>query len=381
MKRREFLRTGSVVGGAAVFGAHAFPHHLYAAAKEKTAQDVVTLGKTGIKVSRLFQGTGTNGVGKSSNQIRGLGFDGVVELLRAGVDQGVTTWDLADQYGTHPHANGALKTVARDKVVIMTKTHASTEKEMWADLDRFRKEIGTDMLDIVLLHCMMSADWPKEKAGAMAVLSEAKAKGIIRAHGVSCHDFGALKAAAASDWVEVDLARLNPAGVIMDAPVEEVLPVLADMKRKGKGIIGMKILGAGRLRDRVDDALQYALASPVLDCFTIGAENRAAARGPPDPDPEGQRSAGDAPSRLRRRGRGVARDLAVPFLSSFRSVPWRAPTRAGTASRSTASPVVPTRADSSSATIVATLPRLSARLTRGGRPVRTASARSSISSR
>lgn len=274
MKRREFLRGGSLVGGAAAAGAHALPRHLYAAPKAKTAQDVVPLGKTGIMVSRLWQGTGTNGVGKSSNQIRGLGFDGVVELLRAGVDQGVTVWDLADQYGTHPHAKGALQTVARDKVVIMTKTHARTEKEMWADLDRFRKEIGTEMLDIVLLHCMMSADWPKERAGAMAVLSEAKAKGIIRAHGVSCHDFGALKAAAASDWVEVDLARLNPAGVIMDATVEEVLPVLAEMKRKGKGIIGMKVVGAGRLSSRIDDALQYALASPVLDCFTIGAENR-----------------------------------------------------------------------------------------------------------
>ncbi|HSD65859.1 MAG TPA: aldo/keto reductase [Vicinamibacteria bacterium] len=274
MKRREFLRSGSVAGGAALVGAHAFPRHLYAAAKAKNAQDVVALGKTGITVSRLFQGTGTNGVGKSSNQTRGLGFDGVVELLRAGVDEGVTTWDLADQYGTHPHAKGALGTVARDKVVIMTKTHARTEKEMRADLDRFRKEIGTDMLDIVLLHCMMSADWPRERAGAMAVLSDAKAKGVIRAHGVSCHDFGALKAAAASDWVDVDLARLNPAGAIMDASVEEVLPVLADMKRKGKGVIGMKILGAGRLRDRIDDALQYALASPVLDCFTIGAESR-----------------------------------------------------------------------------------------------------------
>jgi aryl-alcohol dehydrogenase-like predicted oxidoreductase len=273
MKRREFLRRGSLLGGAAA-GAHAFPRHLFAASKAKTAQDVVPLGKTGIMVSRLWQGTGTNGVGKSSNQIRGLGFDGVVELLRAGVDQGVTVWDLADQYGTHPHARGALQTVARDKVVIMTKTHARTEKEMRADLDRFRKEIGTEMLDIVLLHCMMSADWPKERAGAMAVLSEAKEKGIIRAHGVSCHDFGALKAAAASDWVEVDLARLNPAGVIMDASVEEVLPVLAEMKRKGKGIIGMKVVGAGRLSGRIDDALQYALASPVLDCFTIGAENR-----------------------------------------------------------------------------------------------------------
>jgi predicted aldo/keto reductase-like oxidoreductase len=156
----------------------------------------------------------------------------------------------------------------------MSKTHASTEQEMRADLDRFRQEIGTDMIDIVLLHCMMSADWPRQKAGAMAVLSEAKEKGVVRAHGVSCHDFGALEAAAASDWVDVDLARLNPAGAIMDAPVARVLPVLADMKRKGKGVIGMKILGAGRLRDRVDDALQYALASPVLDCFTIGAESQ-----------------------------------------------------------------------------------------------------------
>jgi aryl-alcohol dehydrogenase-like predicted oxidoreductase len=274
MKRRSFLRTGSLAGGAALVGAHTFPRHLYAAAKEKAAQDVVTLGKTGIKVTRLFQGTGTSGVGKASNQTRGLGHDGLVELLRAGVDQGVTTWDLADQYGTHPHAKGALETVGRDKVVIMTKTHARTEKEMRADLDRFRQEIGTDVLDIVLLHCMMSADWPEERAGAMGVLSEAKAKGIVRAHGVSCHDFGALKAAAASDWVDVDLARLNPAGAVMDAPVSEVLPVLAEMKGKGKGVIGMKILGAGRLRDRVDDALQYALASPVLDCFTIGAESQ-----------------------------------------------------------------------------------------------------------
>jgi aryl-alcohol dehydrogenase-like predicted oxidoreductase len=274
MNRREFLCSSSLAGGAAVLGARAFPRPLYARTKEKTAQDVVTLGRTGIRVSRLFQGTGTNGINGASNQTRGLGLDGLADLLRAGVDNGVTVWDLADQYGTHPHAKRALSTVPRDKVVILTKTHARTEAEMRADLDRFRKEIGTDRIDIVLLHCMLSADWPREREGAMAVLAEAKAKGVVRAHGVSCHDFGALKAAAASDWVDVDLARLNPAGANMDAPVADVLPVLEEMKRKGKGVIGMKILGAGRLRDRVDDALQYALASPVLDCFTIGAETR-----------------------------------------------------------------------------------------------------------
>ncbi len=154
-------------------------------------------------------------------------------------------WDLADQYGSHPHAKLALKTVKRDNVVILTKTHANTEKEMWADLDRFRQETGTDHLDIVLLHCMLNSNWPQEKAGAMHVLSEAKQKGIIRAHGVSCHDLGALKVAADSDWVDVDLARLNPAGVAMDADPATIISILRTMKQRGKGIIGMKILGAG----------------------------------------------------------------------------------------------------------------------------------------
>ncbi|PYQ14181.1 MAG: aldo/keto reductase [Acidobacteria bacterium] len=272
MKRREFIQHGTVAAGT-LFGLGRFPYHLYAADKKKHAQDVVTLGRTGLKVSRLAQGTGTHGVGKSSNQIRGLGDQGLADLLVAGVANGVHFWDLADQYGSHPHAKLALKTVPRDKVVIMSKTHASTEAEMRDDLDRFRREIGTDYLDIVLLHCMLSSDWPQQKAGAMAVLAEAKEKGVVRAHGVSCHDLGAMKVAAESDWVDVDLARLNPAGVIMDGSPSTIVSVLARMKEKGKGVIGMKILGEGRLRDRIDEALQFALAQDVLDCFTIGAES------------------------------------------------------------------------------------------------------------
>ena len=139
----------------------------------------------------------------------------------------------------------------------------------------FRQEIGTDYLDIVLLHNMQSGSWPKEKAGAMAVLSEAKQKGLIRAHGVSCHTLDALRTAAQTDWVDVDLARLNPAQVAMDADPATVISVLRTMKQKGKGVIGMKILGAGQLRSRVDEALQFALAQDVLDCFTIGAESQA----------------------------------------------------------------------------------------------------------
>ena len=271
MERREFLKYG--VLAATALNAHTFPYHLFAAANKKYAQDIVTLGKTGIKLSRLAQGSGTVGYQKSSNQTRKLGIRGLAELLRAGVDNGLTFWDTADSYGSHPHVREALKSVKREKVVIMTKSGASTEAEMKADIDRFRQELNTDYIDIFLLHCMQDDDWPRKKAGAMNAVSEAKQKGVIRTHGVSCHTLGALKAAAASDWVEVDLARLNPAGRHMDAPPHVVIPILKEMRAKGKGIIGMKILGQGDLRNVADNCLQWVLAQDVLDCFTIGAEN------------------------------------------------------------------------------------------------------------
>src|SRR5262249_35120959 len=153
-----------------------------------------------------------------------------------------------------------LKSVRRENVTILTKTHASTEAEMKSDLDRFRRELNTDYIDILLLHCMMDDDWDEKKKGAMNFITEAQARGIVRTKGTSCHTLGALKTAAASKWVEVDLARINPAQVAMDAEPATVLGVLKQMKDSGKGVIGMKILGAGRLRDKVDECLQYALA-------------------------------------------------------------------------------------------------------------------------
>jgi 1-deoxyxylulose-5-phosphate synthase len=269
MERRDFIRSGAV---AAAF--HNFPYHLYAGTK-KHATDRVKLGPMKVELSRLAMGTGTNGSGGSSNQTKKLGVAGLADLFRAGYDQGVTFWDTADQYGTHPHAKEALRKTPREKITLLTKTHASTEAEMRADLDRFRRELGTDYLDIVLLHCMIDGNWNEKKKGAMAVLSEAREKGIIRTHGVSCHTLEALKTAAATDWVQVDLARFNPAGIAMDASPDVVRPVLQEMKAKGKGIIGMKVLGAGRLRDKTDECLQHELAQDFIDCFTIGAESRA----------------------------------------------------------------------------------------------------------
>jgi len=272
LNRRDILKTGT---GAVSLSA--FPYHLYAAAKPKYGTDRVTLGPKKVELSRLAQGSGTNGVGGSSNQTRKLGMEGFAGLIRASFDNGITFWDSADQYGTHPYFRTALKGgIAREKVTILSKTHASTEAEMRKDLDRFRRELNSDYIDILLLHCMLDGNWPERKKGAMAVIEEAQAKGIVRTKGVSCHTLAALKTAAKTPWVEVDLARFNPAGVAMDADVATVTGVLKEMKAAGKGIIAMKVFGAGKLKDKTDECLQWQLAhSDLVDCFTIGTESRA----------------------------------------------------------------------------------------------------------
>lgn len=268
MQRRDFLKTGAV-------SLSAFPYSSFASPMKKNANDVVLLGPRKVKVSRLAMGSGTNGMGGSSNQTRKLGVDGFASVLKAAYDNGVFFWESADQYGSHPHLKAGLQGIPREKLTLLTKTHANTAAEMRADLDRFRKELGTDYLDIVLLHCMMDGNWPERKKGAMEALSEAREKGVIHTHGTSCHTLSALKTAAATPWVEVDLARVNPAGVIMDADVATVVGVLKQMKASGKGIIGMKIAGAGKLRSKLDESLQWTLAQDCVDCFTIGTESRA----------------------------------------------------------------------------------------------------------
>ncbi|MGA2184602.1 MAG: aldo/keto reductase [Bryobacteraceae bacterium] len=272
MNRRQFLQSATM-GAAAL---NAFPYHLFAGTSRKSASDRVKLGPRQVEVSRLAMGSGTNGGGGGSNQTRQLGFDGVTDLFKAAYDQGITFWDSADTYGSHPYLRQALKSgIPREKVTILTKTESMTAKDMRADLDRFRRELGTDYIDILLLHYLHDDQWPERRKGAMEVISEAQEKGIVRTKGVSCHTLGALKLAAASPWVEVDLARFNPAEVLMDSDVATVRGVLREMKAKGKGVIGMKILGAGALRDKPDECLQFALAQDFIDCFTIGQESRA----------------------------------------------------------------------------------------------------------
>jgi 1-deoxyxylulose-5-phosphate synthase len=275
IRRREFLQRAA----SAVAATWLAPKSLAARLamlprldRKFAATETVAIGQTGIRTSLLAMGTGTVGSGHHSNQTA-LGLEGLSRLLQNGYDNGLCFFDTADSYGSHPHVADALKHVDRGKVTVMTKSWARTAPEMRADLDRFRRELNTDYLDICLMHCVTEADWTTRFQPAMEVLSEAKQKGVIRSHGCSCHSIEALQAAAKSPWVEVDLVRMNPVGSHMDADPEAVAAVIRQMRAAGKGIVGMKILGQGDLRNKQDEAIRYALGLGLLDAFTIGAES------------------------------------------------------------------------------------------------------------
>jgi aryl-alcohol dehydrogenase-like predicted oxidoreductase len=274
LSRRGFLgQSAAVVGGLAVGGPL-----LAAQGKRKltSAADQVTLGRTGLKTSLLGMGTGSVGVGHSSNQVR-LGEEQFRRLVRHAYDRGITYFDTADQYGSHIYLRSAIKGLPRDRLFLQTKTRATTPEMARADIERFRQELGTDYLDTLLMHCMTRGSWPTDMRPVMDALSEAKARGHVKAVGVSCHGMAPLKAAVKSDWVEVDLARINPVGGNagrMDGSPEEVAACLKAMHSQGKGILGMKILAEGTLKtpEQQLKSLRFVLGLGCVDAFVIGFE-------------------------------------------------------------------------------------------------------------
>jgi predicted aldo/keto reductase-like oxidoreductase len=242
----------------------------------KSGADQVVLGRTGIKTSLVGMGTGSNGVQQSSNQVR-LGEAKFTNLVRHAFDNGVTYFDAADQYGSHIYLRQALKGIPRDKLFLQTKTRATTAEMARFDIQRLRWELGVDYLDTLLMHCMTKGSWPADMRPVMDALSEAKEKKWVRAVGVSCHGMAPLKAAVGCDWVEVDLARINPVGGNagrMDGSPEEVAACLKEMHAQGKGILGMKILAEGTLKtpEKQVESLRFVLGLGCVNAMVIGFE-------------------------------------------------------------------------------------------------------------
>jgi len=240
----------------------------------------VTLGKTGIKTTLLGMGTGFSGYNRSSNITRA----GVAEsIIRAAYERGIRYFDCADSYGTHPFTAAALKGIPRENYALGTKMWVTEggipEKERPDSeivVDRFRKELNTDYIDLVQMHCMTTGDWNDQQKRFMDGLENLKAKKVIGAHGVSVHSFDALKTASESPWVDVIHVRINPYGEAMDQRDPAlVVPVIEKFHAAGKGVIGMKLIGGGRLRndsDKIEASLKFVLGLGTVDMIIIGFE-------------------------------------------------------------------------------------------------------------
>ena len=283
--RRQFVRTALAGTGAFVAGTEvlaAAQRNRSRAPAQGGATEIVTLGRTGIKTTRLAQGTGWNGGARSSAHTR-LGEKAFTELIRHSLDRGIAFIDTADLYGAHPYVRTAIDGVPRDKYILQSKIWPRTE--FWcspsggakAEVDRFRKELNSDVIEICLIHCMTDSKWPQTFARVRDELSEMKQQGAVRAVGVSCHDLGALKVAAADPWVDIILARINNAGkeAEMDGSPEEIAPVLKQARANGKVVLGMKIFGAGKLTkpQQKDASLKYVLQNELVDAITVGMMN------------------------------------------------------------------------------------------------------------
>jgi len=239
--RREFLKrsvTGvaSLCAGLSALAAESKPAYF-------DPYEPVPLGKSGLKVSRFCLGTGVHGGNRQSDHTR-MGKEKFTALVQGAHERGIGLYDLADLYGTHPYLVPALQGIPRDRYGIVSKIWfrpgGIPDKER-PDADvvvqRFLKEIGTYYLDLVLLHCVESGTWPAELSRQMEILAGLKQKGLIRAHGVSCHSIPALEAAAKEPWVDSVHTRINPYGMSMDGAVEKVVPVLKNLHAAGKGVV------------------------------------------------------------------------------------------------------------------------------------------------
>ncbi|MHC4642947.1 MAG: aldo/keto reductase [Planctomycetota bacterium] len=282
INRRQFIQNTATLAGGLFLSSCALETSTNKSTP--TAVDQVILGMTGLKLSRL--GIGTGSIGGSVQ--RALGTDGFNSLIRYAYDQGITYIDTAESYRTHTMVRDAIKGLPREKLFIQSKMPGRPEKPLEV-IDRYRKELGIDYIDSLLIHCTVKNEWEEGRKRLLDAFEEAKEKQIIRAHGVSCHTLPALTKAAQLDWVDVNLVRINPQGAHIDTPVERwdaksdvshvpaAMEQIRKMRKNGHGIIGMKMIGNGDFTNPEDreKAIRFAMQRVPVDAVVIGFKSNA----------------------------------------------------------------------------------------------------------
>ena len=278
LSRRSFLRTSfASFAGLTLVRPDTFEFN----ATPEIMVDKVKLGNSGLTVSRIALGTGSKGGSKASNQTR-LGMENFTKMAHHAYEKGISFFDMADSYGSHQYVGNAIKTLPREKLTLLTKIWtnedgSSRNEPVRQTLDRCRQEIGSDYIDIVLMHCLMQPGWSKNRTHYIDGLAKAKQDGIVKAVGVSCHNWEAMVEAVDNPWVDVILARINPFQTNMDNTPGKVKELLGKAQKNGIGVVGMKIFGEGRhVSDpEREQSIKFALTEANIHCMTLGMESIA----------------------------------------------------------------------------------------------------------
>jgi aryl-alcohol dehydrogenase-like predicted oxidoreductase len=274
--RREFVKTGLAAGALAITSA------LPLRAGRQTATDWVTLGKSGVQVTRLAFGTGSF----SGRVQRDIGQVGFTNLVRYAYDRGIRFFETAESYGEmHRMLGVALKGIPRDSYRIMSKVTTHEGVNPQDKFDELRKLANTEYFDIMLLHWQHTATWPTDTGRWQDGILEAESKKAIVSHGASVHGLPALRQVPGNKWLDVAMVRMNHKGTRMDAEdyatdglgnVSEVVTHVKQVRKEGMGVISMKLVGEGTFnREDRQAAMRFAFKNAGVDCVTVGYKNTA----------------------------------------------------------------------------------------------------------
>src|SRR3982074_282017 len=274
--RRDFLKTGLAAGVLAGTGS------LPLRAARGTATDWVTLGKSGVKVTRLAFGTGTF----SGRTQRELGQDEFTRLVRYAYDRGIRFFETAESYGEmHKVLGIALKGIPRDSYRLMSKVTTREGVNPQEKIDELRKLANTEYFDVMLLHWQHTSTWPTDTSRWQEGILEAESKKAVVSHGASVHGLPALRQIPGNKWLDVAMIRMNHKGTRMDAEdyntdglgnVTEVVTHVKQVRKEGMGVVSMKLVGEGAFnREDRKAAMRFAFKSADVDCVTVGYKNTA----------------------------------------------------------------------------------------------------------
>ncbi|HEY1649391.1 MAG TPA: aldo/keto reductase [Terracidiphilus sp.] len=276
LSRRHFLKTGAAAGALAGMGN--LPLH----AERATATGFVTLGKSGVRVTRLAFGTGTFN-GRVQHD---LGQQGFTSLVRYAYDRGIRFFETAQAYPDMQEMLGiALNGLPRDSYVLMSKV-TTDDADPRTIVDTMRRQMQTDYVDIMLLHVQHTATWPTDSLRWQDGLSEMQHKQAIRSHGASVHGLPALRQVPDNKWLQIAMIRMNHKGAHMDSDdshghgpgnVSEVVEHVQQARKAGLGVISMKLVGEGSFTDRADRqaSMRFAFQHAGVNTVTVGYKSTA----------------------------------------------------------------------------------------------------------